>query len=67
MGGLKSLSNHGTIQEQKEKDPVSASGKKQTGKTTEKKTLNPEANQQPKNGEAVRLCNTVKVNTRRLK
>jgi len=42
-------------------------GKNQTGKRREKETLNPEANQQPKNSVAIRLRNTVKVNTRRLR
>ena len=45
---------------------MGAMGKNETGKRTEKETLYPEAIQQPKNGVAVRLRNTVKVNTRRL-
>ena len=57
---------HSSIQDQKEKDPVGASGKNQTGKRTEKEILNPEAIQQRKSSVAVRLRNTVKVNTQRL-
>jgi hypothetical protein len=43
---------------------VGALGKNQTGKRTVKKTVNPEANLERKNRVAVRLRNTVKVNTR---
>ena len=46
---------------------MGATGKNQTGKRTEKEILHPETNQQPKNGVAVRLRNTVMVNTRRLR
>ena len=66
LGGLKTLGNHGSIQDQKEKDPVGAMGKNWTGKRRKKETFYPEAIQQPKNGVAVRLRNTVKVNTQRL-
>ena len=55
------------LQDQKEKDPVGAKGKNWTGKRRKEETFYPEAIQQPKTGEAVRLRNTVKVSTRRLK
>jgi hypothetical protein len=50
----------------KKKNPVGATGRNWTGKRTEKETLNPEAMEQRKSSVAVRLRNTVKVNTRRL-